>query len=157
MKRRLDHALYSALTRRWKQAAIDNYSKTMQRRETATPAHVHGALERLDTKAGGLLAFVAMMIAGLGIIAPLVAQHPIEEAIVIIEISVYLLIAIGCLRCLSVLNTPEAATDKRAMRQHAERELVIRQELFRICHQASVVFTVLVLISLPAMLVWRPD
>ncbi len=157
MKRMLDRALYSAITRRWEKSAIDNYSKTMQRHETATPAHLSSALQRIDAKATGLLAFVAMMIAGLGIIAPLVAQHPIEEAIIITEISVYLLTAIGCLRCLSVLNTPEPVADRAAMRRHADRELVIRQELYRICHRASILFTILVMISLPAMLAWRPD
>ena len=159
MRQSLDHALFAALTHRWEKARVEGYSRVMQKRAAATPTHVIEVLQRLDTKAGGLLAFVAMMIAGLGIIAPMVAQHPIEEAVIITQISVYLLIAIGCLRCLSVLNTPEPEADVGAdeVRKHAERELIIRQELFRICHRVSIGFTILVCISLPVMLVWRPD
>jgi hypothetical protein len=154
----LDHALFTALTRKWDKTRVEGYSRSMQKRTAATPAHVTEVLERLDTKAAGLLAFVAMMIAGLGIIAPMVAQHPIEEAVVITQISVYLLIAIGCLRCLSVLNTPEPEADvaHEEVRKHADRELIIRQELFRICHRVSIAFTILVCIGLPLMLVWRP-
>ena len=96
-----------------------------------------------------------MIIAGLGICAPLVASHPIEEAIVIAQISIFLLIAVGCLRCLSVFSSPAQGGDP-VESAALERELIIRQELFRICHRASIVFTLGVFISLPAMLLGDP-
>ena len=51
----------------------------------------------IDAKATGLLTHTSMMIAGLGLIAPLVADSDLEVGIVVSEIAVYLLIALGCL------------------------------------------------------------
>jgi hypothetical protein len=156
MTRKLDNALFAAITRKWDRAAIDGYSQRMRRRTAATPAHVADLMQRIDTKATGLLTHSAMMIAGLGIVAPLVADHPLEQAIIIAQMCVYLLIAVGCLRCLSVLDTVEGPTNDAAARKHVDRELLIRQELYRICHGAAIVFTLVVFISLPLMLAWRP-
>jgi hypothetical protein len=157
MRRVLDQWLYTALTRNWDKATVEGYSRSMQKHAAATPAHIAEALTHIDTKASGLLVFVALMVAALGVIAPLVAQHPIEEGIVIGSISIYLVIAIGCLRCLSVLNTPEPTKNAEEARARSERELILRQELFRICHRASVVFTVVVCIALPLMLIVKVD
>ncbi len=156
MKKKIDQALFSALTRKWEKKAVETYSKALQLREAATPPHINELFHRLDAKATALLTYVAMMIAGLGIIAPIVSQHPLEEAVVIVQISIFLLIAIGCLRCLSVFGSLEYSADAAAVRKSAERELIIRQELFRLCHRASIIFTFGVVVSLPVMLVWRP-
>ncbi len=156
MRRWLDEKLFNSLTRKWERKAVDGYSKTLQVRVSATPPHVNEIFHRIDAKATALLTYVAMMIAGLGIIAPIVSQHPIEEAVVIGQISIFLLIAIGCLRCLSVFGSLENSTDAAAVRKSAERELIIRQELFRLCHRAAIIFTFGVVVSLPVMLVWRP-
>ncbi len=107
MRQRIDQALYAALTRKWEKKAVDGYSKTLQMRVSATPPHINELFHRIDAKATALLTYCAMMIAGLGICAPIVAQHPIEEAVVIVQISIFLLISIGCLRCLSVFGTLE--------------------------------------------------
>ncbi len=155
MRQRIDQALFSALSHKWEKKAVDNYSKLLAQREAATPLHINQIFHRIDAKATALVTYVAMMIAGLGICAPLVAQDPWEEAVVIIQISIFLLIAVGCLRCLSVFSGLELA-DAASVRKNAERELIIRQELFRLCHRASIVFTIGVFISLPVMLVWRP-
>jgi hypothetical protein len=154
VKNRLDEALFSFLTRDWEKRGALNYSKRLQKNQAATPQHVHDAFQRIDSKSTALLTYVAMIIAGLGICAPLVAEHALEEAIVIAQISIFLLIAVGCLRCLSVFSAPAMAGDEAT---DLDRELIIRQELFRICHRASIIFTLGVFISLPAMLLWRPD
>ncbi len=156
MRQRIDQALYSALTRKWEKKAVDSYSKTLQVRISAPPPHISELFHRIDAKATALLTYVAMMIAGLGICAPIVAQHPFEEAVVIVQISIFLLIAIGCLRCLSVFGSLENSADAMAVRKSADRELIIRQELFRLCHRAAIIFTFGVVVSLPVMLVWRP-
>jgi hypothetical protein len=156
MRQRIDQALFSALTRTWEKKAVEAYLKALQLREAATPPHINDIFRGIDGKATALLTFCAMMIAGLGIIAPIVSQHPFEEAVVIAQISIFLLIAIGCLRCLSVFSSLEKSADTAAVRKSAERELIIRQELFRLCHRASIIFTFGVVVSLPVMLVWRP-
>ena len=114
------------------------------------------AFQMIDTKAAGMLTHVSMMIAGLGISAPLLAQHRVEEAVIVGEICVYLLIAVGCLRCLSVLNTADHPGKPAETKQRVQRELVIRQELYRFCNRFTIRFTVLVFISLPIMLWWHP-
>ena len=155
MRARIDDALFSFLTRHWEKDRAHNYSERLQKSQAATPQHIHDAFHRIDSKSTALLAYVAMIIAGLGICAPLVASHPIEEAVVIAQICVFLLIAVGCLRCLPVFSAYRV--DELAEIESLERELIIRQELFRICHRASVIFTLGVFISLPAMLLYRPD
>ena len=155
MRSRIDEALFSYLTRDWEKRGATSYSKQLQKSQAATPPHIHDAFHRIDSKSTALVTYVAMIIAGLGICAPLVATHPIEEAIVIAQISIFLLIAVGCLRCLSVFSTPAKGGDP-VETADLERELIIRQELFRICHRASIIFTLGVFVSLPAMLLWRP-
>jgi hypothetical protein len=155
MKSKIDELLLSYLTRDWEKRGAANYSKRLQKSQAATPQHIHDAFHRIDSKSTALVTYVAMIIAGLGICAPLVASHPIEEAIVIAQISIFLLIAVGCLRCLSVFSSPMGGDPVETV--DLERELIIRQELFRICHRASIVFTLGVFISLPAMLLWRPN
>jgi hypothetical protein len=157
MRQKIDQALFSVITRNWEKKTIDNYSKALAQSESVTPPHINEAFQRLDVKGTALVTYVAMMIAGLGICAPLVAQHPAEEVVIIAQISIFLLIAIGCLRCLSVFGGPRMSADTATMRRNVERELIIRQELFRLCHRASIVFTLGVFISLPVMLVWRPE
>jgi multisubunit Na+/H+ antiporter MnhG subunit len=153
----LDELLLSTLTRDWDKRQPGNYSKMLQQSQAATPQHIHDAFMRIDSKSTALLTYVAMIIAGLGICAPIVAEHPVEEGIVIAQISLFLLIAVGCLRCLSVFASPTVLGDAADLPANLERELIIRQELFRLCHRASIVFTLGVFISLPAMLLYRPD
>jgi hypothetical protein len=152
----LDQALYNAITRRMG-TKPDAYSKAVARSDAATPPIIAAAFQTIDAKATGLLTHVSMMIAGLGISAPMLAQYVYEEAIIVAEICVYLLIAVGCLRCLSMFAAAEEGADAAATRRNAERELLIRRELYRFCHRAAIVFTILVFISLPIMLLWRPE
>ncbi len=156
MKSRIDQMLFAAITRGWDTRTIDRYSDSMQTRTAATPPHVERAFQTIDTKAGGLLTHVSMMIAGLGICAPVVAQSAVEEGIIIFEIAVYLLIAVGSLRCLSVFGSRELGTDPEVIKQALCRELILRQELYYLCNRAAIVFTILVFVSLPALLIWTP-
>jgi hypothetical protein len=108
----------------------------------------------LDGKATGLLTYVGMMVAGLGLVAPLVAESDIEIAVIIAEMLVYLLIAVGCLRCLSVfagrdLIGPDA--EKRLA-----RELLVRRELLALCNRASIIITIIVFMLLPFQFIYAP-
>jgi hypothetical protein len=154
MRAAIDRALFAVITRGWSGTAIDGYSDALATHRSATPAHVDSAFQTLDAKATGLLTHVSMMIAGLGIVAPLVAQSRVEEAIVILEIAVYLVIAVACLRCLSVFGPRDLGPDAAAIKQNLGRELILRQELYRLSNRFSIVFSILVFITLPVLLAW---
>lgn len=140
--------LIAAFTNRLDDATAASYAKLLADWNTGRTEATFAAFQSLDAKASGLLTHVSMMIAGLGIVAPLLAQHRIEEVAIVCEIIVYLLIAIGCLRCLSV----RAAAELKG--SHIERELIIKHELYRLCNQATIYFTILVFVSFPIMLIW---
>jgi hypothetical protein len=147
-------ALYSVLTRKWDAKTIDSFAKTLENRDDAATDGTSAAFQTIDAKATGLLTHVSMMIAGLAICAPLVAQHRAEEVTIVFEISVYLLIAVGCLRCLSVVRSLRAHKHGHDMKQSVQRELILRHELYRVCNKASIYFTIFVFFSLPIMLWW---
>ena len=147
-------ALYSALTRKWDAKTIDSFARALENRDAKATDGTTAAFQTIDAKATGLLTHVSMMIAGLAICAPLVAQHKMEQVLIIFEISVYLLIAVGCLRCLSVVRSLRTHNSKGDLKQSVQRELIIRHELYRICNKVTIYFTILVFISLPIMLWW---
>jgi hypothetical protein len=157
MSHKIDQMLYATFTRGWEKRLVDNYLGALKRRETQTPPYISEILHRIDGKGTALVTYVAMMIAGLGICAPLVAKHPYEEAIVIVQISAFLLIAIGCLRCISVFNRPSLSANPKESLRALERELVIRQEIYTLCHRAAIFFTVTAFLSMPFMLLWSPE
>ena len=95
----LDRMLYALVTRGLDRTTVAGYAKAVEKQEADAAAK---AFQSIDAKATGLLTHVSMMIAGLGLVAPLVAQSDIELGIIIVEMAVYLLLAVGCLRCLSV-------------------------------------------------------
>jgi hypothetical protein len=140
--------LIAALTNRLDEATVNAYAHSLANWDAERTGATSAAFQTLDTKASGLLTHVSMMIAGLGIVAPLLAQHRIEEIVIVVEIIVYLLIAIGCLRCLSVRSVGELKHPS------VQRELIIKHELYRLCNNATIYFTILVFVSFPIMLIW---
>ncbi|MGB8569458.1 MAG: hypothetical protein WCD78_11600, partial [Pseudolabrys sp.] len=97
----LDRAFFALVTRGWDSGRINNYEESLRRRDSAMSGEATRTFASIDAKATGLLTHTSMMIAGLGLIAPLVADSDLEVGIVVSEIAVYLLIALGCLRCIS--------------------------------------------------------
>ena len=148
--------LFSLLTRNWDKITLDSYAKALEHRESDTPTPVSDAFRTIDAKTTGLLTHVSMMIAGLGICLPFLAQHPYEEMIIVAEIAIYLLIAVGCLRCLSTLRSVKHTKDRALFKQHIQRELIVRHELYSLCNRVSIVFTAVVFLTLPLLLFWKP-
>jgi hypothetical protein len=140
--------LVAALTNKLDDESASSYARVLAKWDSEGVDATATAFQVLDTKAAGLLTHVSMMIAGLGICAPLLAQHRIEEIVIVSEIIVYLMIALGCLRCLSVRRL--AQLEKASV----NRELIIKHELYRLCNQSTIYFTVVVFISFPIMLIW---
>jgi hypothetical protein len=154
MRSRLDHFLFGAITRKWEADKIATYSATVQQHDQMTPVTAQ-SFQTIDSKAAGLLTHVSMMIAGLGLLASIVANNRIEEAIIVCQIAVYLLIALGCLRCLSVFNTRHVHRSPEDLHRHVAEELIIRREVYALCNRIAIGFTVLVFLTLPVMFLWR--
>jgi hypothetical protein len=146
-----DGALLKALTRGWAETTVDDYADRICKHRGLIPQPILASMQDIDSKATGLLTHVSMMIAGLGLVAGLIADHRAEEGIIILEISVYLVLAIGCLRCLNVLNPPTVADDTSASIVALSRELVLRRQLYALCVHAATWVTVIIIITLPAM------
>lgn len=138
--------LIAALTDRLDDETVASYAHSLANWDAERTGATSAAFQVLDTKASGLLTHVSMMIAGLGIVAPLLAQHRFEEIVIVVEIVVYLLIAIGCLRCLSVRSVGGLTHPS------VQRELIVKHELYRLCNNATIYFTILVFLSFPVML-----
>ena len=150
----IDRAFFALVTRGWAPARIDNYEETLRKRDKALSGEVARTLASIDAKATGLLTHTSMMIAGLGLIAPLVADNHVEVGIVIGEMAVYLLIALGCLRCLSVFHAREIDTAGDRIYDVIHRELIIRSELYSLCIRAAIAFTIVVFVMLPVLYLW---
>ena len=131
----IDRAFFALVMRGWDPARIDNYEETLRKRDKALSGEVARTLASIDAKAAGLLTHTSMMIAGLGLIAPLVADNHVEVGIVIGEMAVYLLIGD---RIHDVIH----------------RELIIRSELYSLCIRAAIAFTIVVFVMLPVLYFW---
>jgi hypothetical protein len=149
-----DRPLLSALTRSWDDTAIKNYPERIRRHEESIPPPIAAAMQNIDAKATGLLTHVSMMIAGLGLVAPLIADHRVEEAIIIFEMAVYLLLAVGCLRCLNVFNPHQISGEMSGLDAALGGELLLRRELYAFCVRAAIIVTIAIVVTLPVMYLW---
>ncbi|HET9715946.1 MAG TPA: hypothetical protein VFP60_07145 [Pseudolabrys sp.] len=149
----LDRILFAMVTRGWDPQKITRYESFLRTHDKEMSAEASHTFDSIDAKATGLLTHTSMMIAGLGLIAPLVADSRIEVGVVIGEMGVYLLIALGCLRCLSVFRTNEFHVDEH-LRQVIHRELIIRAELYGLCIRTALLFTIVVFLLLPVLYFW---
>ena len=147
----LDRMLYALVTRGLDRTTVAGYAKAVEKQEADAAAK---AFQSIDAKATGLLTHVSMMIAGLGLVAPLVAQSDIELGIIIVEMAVYLLLAVGCLRCLSVFAGRDLAGAD--MEERLVRELLIRRELLSLCNRGTIIVTVIVFVLLPLQFLYAP-
>lgn len=151
MTGRIERFFYSLATRNLDDAGIATYRTAVEKHESLSAA---SAFPTIDAKATGLLTHTSMMIAGLGLVAPLVSNSDLELGIIITEMSIYLLLAIGCLRCLSVFAGHEMHGED--LEQKFARELVIRRELFILCHRAAIIVTLIVFVLLPIQFLYNP-
>jgi hypothetical protein len=153
----LDRAFFALVTRGWDAHKIASYESTLRKRDKEMSAEATHTFASIDAKATGLLTHTSMMIAGLGLVAPLVADNRFEVGIVVAEIAVYLLIALGCLRCLSVFRAHEFDDADGHAQAIIHRELIIRAELYSLCIRIAILFTIVVFVLLPVLYFWTPE
>jgi hypothetical protein len=145
----LDRVLFSAITRRWDKSHVTGYFDSLQKHDAVMSPAVTNSLQTIDTKAAGLLTHVAMMIAGLGLIAPLVVDSRVEMGVIICEMGLYMLVALGCLRCLSIFHSQDLFRTTSEMQEVVNHELILRRELYGLCNRAAIGLTILVFLLLP--------
>jgi hypothetical protein len=152
-----DRMLFGIVTLGWTRADIAEYPQRLRRHAETLPVGVVHAFQLIDGKATGLLAHVSLMIAGLGLVAPLVVDNEFEKGIVLAEIAVYLLIAVGCLRCLAVFRLHEFGDGTSRRRGIALNEVILRRELYNLCNRAAIYLTVAVFVILPFLFFYKPE
>lgn len=152
----VERAVFALVTYGWDDQKIQNYEKLLRERDMVMSTEASRTFASIDAKAAGVLTHVSMMIAGLGLLAPLVANSDLELGIIIFEITVYLLIAIGCLRCLTVFHTHYFVGESTQAQEIIRRELIIRTELYSLCSRSAIVFTIVAFLLLPVLYFWTP-
>ena len=152
----LDRMFFRIVTFGWAKERVADYIGQVTRYEASLPNNANEAFRLIDAKATGLLQHVSLMIAGLGLVAPLVAESRLELGVVVAEIAVYLLLSIGCLRCLAIFNSRDLRSDGSDRDEVIRHEMIIRHELYALCNRAAIVFTILVFAVLPLMFLYRP-
>ena len=146
-----ERLVYRIATHNLDAASIEKYAETVKQEQSFVSSVT---LQTIDAKATGLLTYVAMMVAGLGLVAPLVANNDLEIGVIIAEMAAYLLIAVGCLRCLSIFAGRDIAVADVEAR--LTRELLIRRELLALCNRFSIILTVVVFVLLPIQFLYAP-
>jgi len=155
----LDRWLFSAVTRGWPHPRIANYIEVLKvdDPESALPSVISRTFQLIDTKASGLLTHTSMMIAALGVAGHLVAESYLENGVIVIEIMLYLLVAIACLRCMAIFNEHSMALDPSLISTAVRDELILRRELYSICNRATICLTGLIFFSLPLLYLYTPS
>ena len=125
----LDRAFFALVTRGWDASRIKNYEESLRRRDGAMSGEAERTFASIDAKATGLLTHTSMMIAGLGLIAPLVADS---------------------------FQAFEVNDAGERIRELIHRELIIRSELYRLCIRSAIVFTIVVVAVLPILFFYSP-
>ena len=155
----IDRLLFAAITRKWPKARIAGYVKSLRVHDPQShvPNVIGETFKIIDAKAAALLTHTSMMIAALGLVAPVVADDRFEQGVIVAEILGYLLIAMGCLRCISIFGERELDQPGRLYTEIARNELILRRQLFIFCNRATIALTALIFISLPILYFYVPE
>ena len=149
-----DHPLHKALTFGWTDSALHEYFEHIRSEQERIPDSIMTSMQNIYSKVTALLTHVSMMIAALGLVAPVVANNRFKEGIIVFEIAIYLLLAVGCLRCLNLFNIHRSPGKRANLIAELRREILLRRELYILCIRAATLITIFLLISLPVMYFW---
>jgi hypothetical protein len=149
-----DRPLHKALTFGWTDSAINEYFEHIRSEQERIPESIMTSMQNIDGKVTALLTHVSMMIAALGLVAPVVANNRFKEGIIVFEIAIYLLLAVGSLRCLNLFNIHRSPGRRTNLIGELRHEILLRRELYILCIRAATLITICLLVSLPAMYFW---
>ena len=144
---RIDDFAYRRLTRSWSAAKVSAYAENIaaSHDEAVVPDVFRQQFALIDGKSATLLIHTSMMVAAIGIVATIIADHRIEQFIMIFEIMAYLVVSILCLRATSLFGELSQGGEHPAL----GRELIMRRELLSLSNTATIYLTIVVLITLP--------
>ncbi len=143
------------MTRGWTAGRIQCETELLavDRDGTFGPDPVSRSFQILDNEAGNLLTHTSMMIAALGVSAPVVADNHFEQGVIVIAIMLFPLVVLGCLRCLSMFDRDY----KRPLQAAAQEDLIIRRELLQGNNHGAIFLAALAFVSLPLLYLYVPD
>jgi hypothetical protein len=149
----IDRLLFRVFTRGWQRKDIERYAEGLRIEKDDGPISpaIGRTLQSIDGKAAALLTYTSMMVAALGVTSGVVAETPRQQAVVVVEMVLYLVISLFCLRSIALLREPEY--DDRSLSAAVRDELILRQGMYRFCNRAAIYLTFLVLVSLPVLLI----
>ena len=147
--RALDEFARHHLTRDWTEARRRQFVANLcvAADEQSEPRAVQRALDQMDTKASGTLTHISMMIAAMGVTAiSEIVNHDSERFICYLTIGLYLILAVMCLRCMSVVEMALFVGDKKILMANLEDDLIYRRELYATVNSMTAVLTGVVLV-----------
>jgi hypothetical protein len=144
-----DDRLRRHLTQHWTPAGRRQFvaNLCLSADEPSERKVVQRALDQMDTKAAGTLTHISMMIAAMGVTAiSEIVDEDSERFICYLTIGFYLILAIMCLRCMSVTDSSLVAGDGNVLLAHLEDDLIYRRELYTTINTATTLLTGVVLV-----------
>ncbi|MBV9519336.1 MAG: hypothetical protein JO068_14580 [Hyphomicrobiales bacterium] len=145
----LDEVSRRQLTKDWTEARRRQFIANLciAGDEPSEPKAVQRALDQMDTKASGTLTHISMMIAAMGVTAiSEIVDHDSERFICYLTIGLYLILAVMCLRCMSVIEANLFVGDKNSLISQLEDDLIYRRELYATVNSMTAVLTGVVLV-----------
>jgi hypothetical protein len=147
--RSVDAIVCRRLTRGWTQARRHQYLANLRftRGEESEQQALRSALDQMDTKASGTLTHISMMIAAMGVTAiSEIVDHDSERFVCYVTIGFYLVLAVMCLRCMSVFGSGAMTGDTNRLLEYLLDESIYRRELYTLANSGTTVLTGLVLV-----------
>lgn len=122
------------------------FQKTRQaatQKEDGNAANILFDLEMLDGKSSALLSHVSVIIAAIALSLGVV-NFPFVKFLLVVELSLYVLVALCALRCLNFLGPPnmDGFEDVCRLEKIMLRECTIRRHVYYLCLRATVWLTI---------------
>jgi hypothetical protein len=158
MKFAMDRALFATVTRGWSRDLVAGYVDRLKvdDEESEHPTVIGRTFQIIDMKASGLLTHTSMMIAALGVSGPAVAESRFEQGVIIVEILLYLMVALGCLRCIAIFNEHAVPHGPGVVTDAVRNELILRRELYMLCNRVAIYLTMAIFVTLPVLYFIHP-
>jgi hypothetical protein len=147
--RAVDRIVHRYLTRSWTEPMRHQYLANLRfmRGEESEQRALRAALDQMDTKASGTLTHISMMIAAMGVTAiSEIVDHDSERFVCYLTIGLYLILAVMCLRCMTVIGVGVMTGNPDQLLDNLLRESIYRRELYTLANSATTLLTGLVLV-----------